>query len=113
VPSSIYELFEDALRHRKQILCMYNGYPRELCPIMLGHTDEQEMALTYQFAGKSSKPLPPGGQWRCLELSNVSDVQLRNGPWRAGDRHMQHQSCIKIVDLDVNPDSPYNPQRRC
>jgi len=25
---------------------------------------------------------------------------------------MQPQSCVDIVDLDVNPDSPYNPQRR-
>ena len=113
MPSPTYELFEKAMRCRKQILCMYDGYPRELCPIILGRTDGQEVALTYQFAGRGSKRLPPGGQWKCLYLSKVSDVQLRDGPWHAGDRHMQRQSCVELVDLDVNPDSPYDPLRRC
>jgi hypothetical protein len=79
MPSPAYELFEEAMRRRKQILCMYDGYPRELCPIILGRTDGQEVALTYQFAGRGSKRLPPGGQWKCLYLSKVSDVQLRDG----------------------------------
>ena len=105
-------MFEDAMRRRKQILCMYDGYPRELCPVILGHTDGQEVALTYQFAGQSSKPLPPGGQWKCFHLSKVSDIRLRDGPWHVGDQHMHRQSCVDIVDLDVNPDSPYNPKRR-
>jgi hypothetical protein len=112
VPSPTYALFEEAMRHRRQILCRYDGHRRELCPIILGHTDGQEVALTYQFAGSGSKPLPPGGQWKCLRLSKVSDVQLRDGPWHAGDKHMQRQRCVAVVDLDVNPDSPYHPQRR-
>lgn len=113
MPSPAYELFEEAMRCRKQILCVYDGYPRELCPIILGRTDGQEVALTYQFAGGGSKRLPPAGQWKCLYLSKVRDVQLRDGPWHAGDRHMQRQSCVELVDLDVNPDSPYDPHRRC
>jgi hypothetical protein len=112
VRSPTYRVFEEAMRRRWQILCMYDGYPRGLCPVILGHTDGQEVALTFQFAGKSSKPLPPGGQWKCLHLSKVSHARLRDGPWYAGDKHMQRQSCVDIVDLDVNPDSPYNPQRR-
>jgi hypothetical protein len=112
VPSLTYALFEEAMRRREQILCRYDGHPRELCPILLGHTDGQEVALTYQFAGNGSKPLPLGGQWKCLRLSKVSDVQLRAGPWHAGEKHMQRQRCVAVVDLDVNPDSPYHPQRR-
>jgi hypothetical protein len=112
MPSATYQLFEEAMRRRKQILCLYDGHPRELCPVILGHTKGQEVALTYQFAGKSSKPLPPSGQWKCFRLSKVRNVQLRDGPWHAGAQHMQPQSCVDIVDLDVNPDSPYNPQRR-
>lgn len=111
-PSSIYELFEQAMTTRKQILCTYNGRPRELCPIILGHSQGQEKALTFQFGGQSEKGLPPGGQWRCLWLSKVRNVRLRDGPWHAGDRHDQPQDCVEIVDLDVNPASPYNPERR-
>jgi hypothetical protein len=99
------------MRLRKQIVCTYEGRVRELCPIILGHTQRQEKALTYQFGGASKSGLPPGGEWRCLFLSKVSDVQLRDGPWLAGSRHTQPQGCVAIVDLDANPVSPYDPKR--
>ena len=109
--SSAYKLFEEAIAGRTQILCTYHGRARELCPIILGHSQGQEKALTYQFGGHSEKGLPPGGQWRCLWLSEVSDIRLRDGPWHAGDNHSQPQGCVDVVDLDVNPASPYNPKR--
>jgi hypothetical protein len=91
---------------------MYHGFARELCPIILGHTDGAEKALTYQFGGESRSGLPPGGEWRCLWLSEVSDVSLRDGRWRTGESHRQPQGCVHEVDLDVNPASPYQPKRR-
>jgi transcriptional regulator with XRE-family HTH domain len=111
-PSSTYLLFIQAMVERKQILCTYNAYPRELCPVILGHSDGEEKALTYQFAGKSESRLPPGGAWKCLYLAKVSDVRLRDGPWYSGNRHTQRQRCVEFVDIDVNPESPYNPRRR-
>jgi hypothetical protein len=112
MPSATYEFFAQAMVGRKQILCTYDEYRRELCPIILGHSHGQEKALTYQFAGQSRKGLPPGGQWRCLFLSKVGNVLLRDGPWHAGASHTQPQGCVQIVDLDVNPTSPYKPKRR-
>ncbi|HVH80189.1 MAG TPA: hypothetical protein VM782_12410 [Stellaceae bacterium] len=112
MPSRAYELFAEAIISGKQILCSYEGRPRALSPIILGHKDGQEKALTYQFGGYSSKGLPPEGQWRCLFLSKVTNVRLRDGPQLAGDSHKQPQGCVDIVDLDVNPESPYNPRRR-
>lgn len=110
MPSQVYSLFEQAMIGRKQVLCTYDGYPRELCPIILGHTNGQEVALTYQFAGRSKSGLRPGGQWKCLWLSKVQNPQLRDGPWHTGNSHRQPQPCVKSVDRDVNPDSPYSPQ---
>jgi hypothetical protein len=112
VSSAVYNLFEQAMTSRKQILCTYHGRARELCPIILGHSQGREKALTYQFGGQSEKGLPPGGQWRCLWLSKVRNIRFRDGPWHAGDRHDQPQGCVEIVDLDVNPASPYSPRRR-
>ena len=100
------------MAERKPIVCTYGGYRRELCPIILGHSQGEEKALTYQFGGRSKSGLPPGGKWRCLWLSKVSDVQFRDGPWRAGSSHSQPQDCVEIIDFDVNPSSPYNPNRR-
>jgi uncharacterized protein YutE (UPF0331/DUF86 family) len=107
-PSETYQLFERAMEERKQILCTYGGSRRELCPVILGHSQGEEKALTYQFGGESKSGLR---RWKCLRLSEVSDAQVRDGPWDAGSRHSQKQTCVEIVDLDVNPDSPYNPKR--
>jgi hypothetical protein len=112
VSSANYNLFEQAMRLRKQIVCVYGGHPRELCPVILGHSQGQEKALTYQVAGKSSSGLPPAGEWRCLFLSKVSNAQLRDGPWRVGASHTQPQDCVQSVDLDINPSSPYRPKRK-
>jgi hypothetical protein len=111
VPSLNYARFEQAIRMRRQIVCMYDGYRRELCSVILGHSQGQEKALTYQFGGESKSGLPPQGEWRCLWLSKVRDVQLRDGPWFAGSSHTRPQSCVEIVDLDVDPSSPYYPNR--
>ena len=99
------------MRSRKQIACTHNHYRRELCAIILGHSRGKEKALTFQFGGQSSQGLPPQGAWRCLWLAEVTDVELRDGPWFAGDRHTQPSSCVDDVDLDVNPSSPYSPKR--
>jgi hypothetical protein len=109
--SATYKLFEQAMRVRQQVVCLYDGHRRELCPVILGHTQDQEKALTFQFGGSSKSGLPRGGQWRCLFLSKVRDVKLRDGPWFAGSSHSQPQGCVEVVDLDVNPASPYNPKR--
>ena len=111
MPSATYLLFAKAMRERKQIVCTYRGYTREVCPIILGHSQEREKALTFQFGGGSSSGLPEGGEWRCLFLSEVSNVSLCDGPWLSGGSHLQRQACVDDVDLDVNPSSPYSPKR--
>jgi hypothetical protein len=97
---------------RKQITCHYQGLYRELCSHILGHTKGEEVALTYQFAGQSRGGLPPGGGWKCLRLSDVTNAQLRDGPWLTGSSHTRFQPCVRIVDYDVNPSSPYKPRGR-
>ena len=112
MPSANYELFRQAMAERKQIVCTYGGFRREICPVILGHTKGEEKVLAFQFAGTGSKPLPPGGDWRCLSLGKVTDVVLRDGRWHSGGDHRAAQSCVEVVDFDVNPDSPYSPSGR-
>lgn len=109
--SATYQLFARAIIGRQQIVCVYEGHPRELCPIILGHSRGKEKALTYQFGGSSNSGLPPGGEWRCLFLVKVREAALRDGPWHSGASHTQPQGCVENVDLDVNPESPYAPKR--
>jgi hypothetical protein len=110
MPSPVYALFRQAMAERKQIVCFYGGHRRELRSIILGHSRDEEKALTFQFGGDSSRGLPPGGEWRCLRLAAVSDVVLRDGRWHAGASHSRPQGCVETVDFDVNPSSPYEPK---
>jgi hypothetical protein len=113
MPSATHALFVTAMRERKQIVCAYQGHPRELCPILVGRSGLEEKALVFQFAGRtSSGPISPPGEWKCLKLNDVQDARLRPGPWHAGDGHSTAQSCMKMVEYDVNPESPYSPAFR-
>ena len=62
----------------------------------------EEKLLAFQFGGESSKPLPRHGEWRCLVVANMRDVEERTGPWHAGGSHRKEQSCVADVDLDIN-----------
>ena len=113
MPSRTYEIFLSAMRLRKQIICLYQGHSREICPILLGRTGLEEKSLVFQFAGDTgSGPVPPPGEWKCLRLALVTEATLHDGPWHAGDSHSSAQTCMKMVEYDVNPDSPYNPAFR-
>lgn len=109
--SATYGLFEQAMRERRPLVCMYDGHPRAICPIILGHSDGGEKALTWQFGGSGSRG-PVHGQWRCLELAKVTHAEFNDGRWQSGDSHKTSQTCVKDVDLDINPSSPFNPRRR-
>jgi hypothetical protein len=108
--SATYELFLRAMREKRQIVCVYQGHRREVCPILLGRTGLEEKSLAFQFGGATSDgAIRPPGDWKCLRLAEVRDVVLRDGPWHAGDGHSTRASCMKMVEYDVNPDSPYDP----
>jgi hypothetical protein len=102
MPSSTYLLFRAAILGRKQIICTYRSCYREVCPHVLGHSEDEEKALTYQFGGESNSGLPPGGEWRCLFLAQVRDARMRDGNWHTGSRHTKEQACVEVVDIDVN-----------
>jgi hypothetical protein len=110
--SDAFRLFHRAILRRQQITCRYQGYDREVCPYILGHKKGGEAALVFQFGGQSSKGLPPGGQWRCLLLSDVRDPVARDGSWYGDAEHRTAQTCVDEVFVDVNTGVPNQPGRR-
>jgi hypothetical protein len=100
--SPTYRAVRQAILAEQQITCDYNGHYRELCPHILGHTNGEEKLLAFQFGGESSKRLPRGGEWRCLLVAGMRDVEAREGPWHAGRSHRTQQRCVANVDLDIN-----------
>jgi predicted DNA-binding transcriptional regulator YafY len=93
--------FRQAILSKQQIACDYHGLHRELCPHTLGHTNGRERALSFQFAEQSSKGLPPEGEWRCMNLDEVTNVKIKEGPWHTGSAHTRPQTCVKQVDVEV------------
>lgn len=72
-----------------------------MCPHVLGRGPEgQVQALFFQFGGESSKGLPPQGEWRCLRISELRDVCVRDGPWHTGPRR-HRQVCVQEVDVQA------------
>jgi hypothetical protein len=102
MPSAAYRLIRTAILNEKQITCVYRGLPREICPHIIGWTDGQEKLLGWQFGGETSSILPPGGQWRCLNIAEIRDVQAREGRWYSGGTHRVPQKCVHDIDLDIN-----------
>jgi hypothetical protein len=100
MPSQIYALFRKAILSEQQIVCVYEGRRRELCPHIIGtNKRREEVVLAWQFAGESSGRLP---QWRCLKLANVSNADTREGNWHEGGSHRSEQTCVSEIDLDIN-----------
>ena len=100
--ATVFDLFVQAVREKKQVTCTYQMRRRELCVHAVGWKNGREQALSFQFAGESSKGLPPGGEWRCLDLGLVSNVQLRDGPWHTGLNHSQPQTCVDQIAAEVD-----------
>lgn len=102
MPSAVFELFRQAIAEKKQIVCSYEGFPREVCPHAIGYNQHGgEQALVYQFAGRSRKGLPYGGEWRCFELALVRSATAKDGQWHTGPRHTRRQTCVQRVILEV------------
>ena len=82
MPSTTYALFRNAILGEQQVVCLYDGRVRELCPHIIGTNRRgEEVVLAWQFGGESSGPLP---QWRCLKLANVRNARTREGRWHEG-----------------------------
>ena len=100
MPSRTYTLFRSAILGAQQVVCLYDGRRRELCPHIIGTNKRgEEVVLAWQFGGESSGPLP---QWRCLKLANVSEARMRQGRWHEGGSHRATQTCVSDIDLDIN-----------
>ena len=96
-----YAVFRAAIVARQQVVCIYEGHQRFLCPHVIGTKNGREQVLTWQFAGGSSSGLPPEGQWRCIQIDKVTGAYAQSGEWHSGDRHSKPQTCVDQIDVEV------------
>lgn len=103
-PPDNYALIRRAIIERKQVHATYKGRSRELCPHALGTKNGRRQALFFQFAGESERGLPPGGDWRCLPVDELTEVSVHEGDWHTDGRYGQNpHHCVDEVDVEVTP----------
>ena len=111
----IYGLLLSAAARKQPVAAMYDGFPRLLCPQVLGRNREGDLrAFCYQFGGGSGSGLrlgPEGmGGWRCIAVDKLSQVELWAGDWRTKPR-AGRQHCVEHVDFDTDAQSGDDPQK--
>lgn len=104
--SATYDLVRQAIADKQQIIAVYGGHIREMCPHAIGLGPKgNEQALFYQFGGTSSKgdasKMSEVEKWRCLPLERLSDVLVQAGDWHTGGNHSVSNTCIATLDLEV------------
>ena len=105
MPSAAYDIIRSAIVAKQQVFATYHGYSRELCPHTIGTTTGVERVLCYQFGGNSSQgrivPDSPDN-WRCMNIGEMVNITVADGPWHSVSPHTKPQSCIGVVDLEVS-----------
>lgn len=103
--SETYTLIRDAILNKRQVIAVYNGHLREMCPHVLGKKHGREQALFYQFGGTSSSGLGPPGSadnWRCIPVEKLTNVSVREGgTWHTAPTHSRPQTCVDEIDVQV------------
>ena len=112
--SEIYELLRLAAARRQPVAAVYDGLLRLLCPHVLGRKSGRLRVFCHQFGGSSNRGLPMTpegvGDWRCLAVEKLSQVELRADPWHTEPRSPR-QTCIDEIDFDADAQSGDNPQK--
>jgi len=102
--STVYEMIRLAIQKKQHVLATYKGHYREMCPHVLGTKHGRQQVLCYQFAGTSDSGLAPAGHpsnWRCITISNLQDVEIRDGDWHTAPNHSRPQTCVDAVDVEI------------
>ena len=105
MPSSSYSLVRQAIIDKAQVIAVYKGHRREMCPHVIGRKGAREQALFCQFGGSSESAglvTPDSPKWRCIFIDELSDVSTGPGQWYTIDTHSQPQTCVDLVDVEVD-----------
>ena len=77
--SDSYSIVRQAIIDKDQIVAIYRGHRREMCPHVIGTKGGRPQALFFQFAGSSNSGLPPSAEWRCIPIEELIEVESRHG----------------------------------
>jgi len=100
-----YDLIRNAVLAKDSVSARYQGHLRIFSPVLLGTKAGEPHVLGYQFDGTSHEPLRPDGSpknWRCLRVSELTEINLLPGIWHWARKRKGVQSCIDHVDVSAS-----------
>lgn len=102
---SNYDLIKNAIINKLQVTAFYSGHTREMCPHVIGTKNGRSQCLFYQFGGSSSSGvIVPGSpaNWRCIPVDELRIVNIGAGAWFTANNHSRAQTCVDIIDVEVD-----------
>lgn len=103
--SNDYEVIKQAIINKSSISATFKGYHREMSPHVIGTKNGRKQALFYQFGGESSSgTISPNSKanWRCMPISELSNVQSIDKGWHTINGHSATQTCVDMIDVEVS-----------
>jgi hypothetical protein len=100
------QILAEAIESKQQVIARYHDEERIFSPHALGTKRGASHVLVYQFAGGSQTGLPPGGEWRCLNVDELSEIRLETGAWRTAPNVFNPQTCLDEVEVLADPLPP-------
>jgi hypothetical protein len=100
--SPTYEQIRATMLAGKPLSIRYQGHDRLVCAHVIGRKNGHEQVLMFQYGGGSASGLPITGQWRCMPVGGIANIQVLNGPWKTGvNTHQKTQTCVDQVDVEL------------
>lgn len=102
--SENYTIIRNAILNKQQVIFVYKGHVREMCPHVIGTKEGKEQALFYQFGGTSSSGAiiqNSPKNWRCIPIESLSNITIRSGAWHSGNNRSRSQTCVDSIDIEV------------
>jgi hypothetical protein len=96
------DLLTEAINRKSPVACYYDNHYREMCPHVIGWKNGVRNVLSYQFAGGSSRGLPVDGEWKCMDVDGITQLQLIKGSFVTGTRKTgKPETCVDSVEASV------------
>ena len=95
-------LLRDAIENTKQIKAIARDLPRTFCPHILGTLNGHWYVVVWQFEGYSNSGDLPN--WRRFGLDELSEIEVRDGPWHPGVRRRRRHRTFPIDHVDTIAD---------
>ncbi|PCI24746.1 hypothetical protein COB57_03135 [Candidatus Peregrinibacteria bacterium] len=100
---TIDQTIKEAIYNKQQIHAIYAGKNRKFCPHQIGEKSGKTHCLFLQFGGESTSGLGnPENNWRCIDVSLLSNVKVVEGQWYTASNHANKNSCVDSPECTVN-----------